>query len=125
MGKTRTTPMKAPMKTVLGLCFLLLACSSGSPGRSGGAGEESSFVSIRQTSIRGVSYKVWLQPGSSNSFVAEASGGRPGSSKGASAAVIKLFNCQRAQMKVTDGSNRRFEGRGSFCDGFREWQPLR
>lgn len=106
---------------IAAVLLFLSACSTS----SGGGGGDSSFVAVRQTTISGVNYKVWKVPGSGNSFVAEASGSRRGSPKGASAAVIKLFNCQRAKMEARGEAGQRFEGRGSFCDDFREWQPLR
>ncbi|MDX1402475.1 MAG: hypothetical protein R3245_11170, partial [Kiloniellales bacterium] len=82
-------------------------------------------VSVRQTRIGAVTYKVWRKPGTSNTYIAETQDNRPGSRKGATSAVIKLFNCQRANMRPADDRWRRSEGKGSFCDGYREWQPLR
>ena len=111
--------------TILALSLFLGACQSSPPKSGPGAKEASSFVTVRQVRIRGVGYRVWLKPGSDNYYIAETVGDSAGSQRGASAAVMRTFNCQRANMRAVDQHWRRAEGRGSFCDGFREFQPLR
>ena len=110
---------------IIFLSLSIGACQSSPPGAGEGPREASSFVAVRQVRARGVNYRVWLRPGSDNFYIAETAGGSVGSQRGASGAVMRAFNCQRANMRAVDQHWRRSEGRGSFCDGFREFQPLR
>ena len=106
---------------------LVVAGCASSPGVGSvdDTGEASSFVSVKRVSVRGVTYRVWLKPGSDNFFIAETAGGVTGSRNGASTAVIRGFNCTRANMRATDSHWRRSEGRGAFCDTYKKDQRLR
>lgn len=101
--------------------FFLTGCAESTPARSG----ESAFVSVREVRVGGVTYNVNRKSGTANRFVVATSGGSRGSKQGAATAVIRAFNCQRVSLKPTDATWRMAEGRGSFCDDHREWQPLR
>ena len=99
----------------------LTGCAESTPARSG----ESAFVSVREVRVSGVTYRVNRKSGTANRFVVATSGGSRGSKQGAATAVIRAYNCQRVSLKPTDSTWREAEGRGSFCDDHREWQPLR